>query len=304
MATHTWTGAAADNDYSTAGNWTGGVPTAGGDVVIGNNAAGVSVAITAGLNQSAVAIASFRVDQSYNAIIGSGDGTTFLQLNTTGPVIYDAGTSANASLDLSTASFASLTVTMPSTNSGRLYVKGGTSTATGKYVRLRNGTLEWVSGNCSDIFVAFNNESGQGTVLDWIAGTVATANGVAAQTRIVGGVVNVYGGTLGAYAGPSITHVSGNAEVTVYDGYLSLDNVAGGTVDYRSTTTVEQLYVTNTAEVTFANDVRPKTVSLATAAGRCTVNIDNPSLTLTAGIVRIGQPTIIYPSNDRVTAIA
>ena len=34
MATDTWTGAAGDNNWNTAGNWSDGVPTSDSDVVI------------------------------------------------------------------------------------------------------------------------------------------------------------------------------------------------------------------------------------------------------------------------------
>lgn len=281
MATHTWTGAAADNDYSTAGNWTGGVPIAAGDVVIGNNAAGASVAITAGLNQSAVAIASFSVNASYDATIGSTDGSAYLQLNTTGNIIYwGAGV---ACIDASVAAYALLEVN-PTDTAGELYWKSGTAAAIGTAADLKAGIIRWVSGDVTALYVNYTSSTIGGPTVYWMAGTGGSTD----LGEITGGTIEQTGGTI-------VASISGGI-VTVYDGTCGLGLITGGSVDYRSTTTVSGLAISNEAEITFANDVRPKTVSSAIAYGRAEVDARNPNVTWTAGIVTVGQPTVLYPT--------
>lgn len=73
MATRVWDGtdATTPNDWSVTGNWEDGtVPTTNDDVRI---PAG-SAAITAGLNQSAVAIGDFYIEPGYDQNIGSASG--------------------------------------------------------------------------------------------------------------------------------------------------------------------------------------------------------------------------------------
>jgi hypothetical protein len=78
MATKLWVGTDSGNegDYSTAANWSpSGVPVATDDVILANS----SQDITAGLDQSAVALTSFTVDLSYTGLIGSSD-SDFLEI--------------------------------------------------------------------------------------------------------------------------------------------------------------------------------------------------------------------------------
>lgn len=81
--TSTWTGASADGNWSTAGNWStsGGssAPPASTDNVI---ISGGDRDITAGLNQSAITLASLKVTDGFRYNIG--DTSNSLQINCSG----------------------------------------------------------------------------------------------------------------------------------------------------------------------------------------------------------------------------
>lgn len=102
MATKIWTGASS-GAWGTAGNWSGGVPENGDDVYFLNNA----VAVTSGLDQSAVTVASLHIEQSYTGSIGTA--TEYLAIGATNVYIgehYGSGTpsgSGRLKLDLRAA---------------------------------------------------------------------------------------------------------------------------------------------------------------------------------------------------------
>lgn len=96
MATKTWVGGngGGTEDYSIAANWSpSGVPGASDDVVVPPTAA---YGITAGLNQSAVSLASFTVERGFTKPIGTS--SAYLQI-TTGKFSYEG--SAQSWIDLS-----------------------------------------------------------------------------------------------------------------------------------------------------------------------------------------------------------
>lgn len=84
MATKYWTNANANGDWSVAGNWSpSGVPVTGDDVFIEQG----SDAIIAGLNQTAVNLASLRI-----SFMGSiGTSTTPLTISCSGNVVITGG---------------------------------------------------------------------------------------------------------------------------------------------------------------------------------------------------------------------
>ncbi|MFO7897435.1 MAG: hypothetical protein R6V58_00070 [Planctomycetota bacterium] len=77
MATTLWTGDAGDNDWSTAGNWSNGVP-ANGDTVYFRDG---SEDVTASLDQSAVTVTKLVIEQSYTGLIGTP--SAYLQIGAT-----------------------------------------------------------------------------------------------------------------------------------------------------------------------------------------------------------------------------
>jgi hypothetical protein len=92
MGTHIWTGASS-GAWNTAGNWTGGVPTAGGDVYFLNNA----VSVTSDLDQNAVTVGSLHIEQSYTGAIGTA--AAYLAIGATNVYIgehYGSGTPAGS----------------------------------------------------------------------------------------------------------------------------------------------------------------------------------------------------------------
>lgn len=123
MAKVIWDGSAGDNDWSTAANWsTGSVPVASDDVYIGGNAfAGRNSNITAGLNQSAVALASLTIYSDYTGQIG--DASTYLQVGATRADIGVQGSGVAVA-----------------TGSDRLKIDFGSITAATIYVDSSSGT--------------------------------------------------------------------------------------------------------------------------------------------------------------------
>ena len=119
MANRTWTGedSANPNDWSLAANWReGSVPINADDVFLIDNA----TSITAGLDQSAVTLASLNIDLSYTGNIGLDD-TSFLIIGSTivnlGQNLGSAAPSGAPRLNLDLRGAAAVTVFGTSSNS-------------------------------------------------------------------------------------------------------------------------------------------------------------------------------------------
>lgn len=120
MANKTWVGTATPGDWSVAGNWSAsGVPSNGDNVRI---PAGSS-AITAGLNQSAVALGDVIFEEGYAAQVGTSTG--YLQIDPDRFEYWGGGTTANY-IDLGSAAISIRIYGSPSASTGYrgLYLKG------------------------------------------------------------------------------------------------------------------------------------------------------------------------------------
>lgn len=98
MATNVWIGGNAGNEtnYATAANWTlGAAPVATNDVIIPAEASD-GIALT--LDQSAVQLASFVVEEGYAGTIGSATAALQIDVANTGKCSY-AGSGAFAKID-------------------------------------------------------------------------------------------------------------------------------------------------------------------------------------------------------------
>lgn len=208
MATHTWTGAVSGN-YGTAGNWAGGTPVGGGDVIID----ATSVNIDDGLDQSAVDLASFYVGPNYTGQIGNSD---------TAPLIIEAtlvtvdGGGANGYLGVQDSDVVKIFAVGP-TGTGNLTITATTC----PLLVVNQGIVKLFSGTVTlATLSAFNGVQGN-AALNVLNGTITTlksgpgtasileasASGVITTADVNGGVLdivasagtltnlNAYGGT-------------------------------------------------------------------------------------------------------------
>ena len=133
MATKSWVGTDTGNesDYSVAANWSpSGVPAAADTVILPGTS---SQNITAGLDQSAIALAAFIVEDGYSGTIGTSAGYLQIDADTitfdgSGAAYIDTG-SADVDFDVTgtaTATAGSFGLYIIGTNIDDLSVKSGT----------------------------------------------------------------------------------------------------------------------------------------------------------------------------------
>lgn len=225
MATRTWEGGTS-GQYDLAANWVeGSVPIAGDAVTI---PATSTQAITTGLNQSAVTLASFTAEYGAPAM---GIETAYLQIAASGTIRFSG--SATSLLDVGGSATVQVdnTITPSSTGYSGLYLKGSgittlllnggytafawrageTSSAT--TIRVANNATLWTGASVTN--TTFHQEGG--TSILWHGGTTMNINGGTVTTRSSGAwtTVNQYGG----YFYPNST------------GTISNGNCYGGTWD-------------------------------------------------------------------------
>ena len=246
MATKRWLGIDSGNegDYGTAANWTAsGVPGSADDVFF---TATNTQAVTATLDQSAVAIDEFRVEAGSTGAMGSATGYLIIDPNRvvwegTGESYVDTGTTASKDVT----------------------IKATASALTGKsglYLLGTVGVLSVASGR-----VAYCGLAGEPDPVTAVRTTAATANvliGVGATVTNIdchGGVVTnrsvnattdvkIYGGEVVCEGLGAITNVNvydgtftGNAAGTITNLY-----VRGGTADFTKMTearTITNVYL-------------------------------------------------------------
>lgn len=280
MANKIWVGTDSGNegDWSVAANWSpSGVPASSDDVFFEDS----SQDVTAGFNQSAVALSSLNIDASFTGKIG--DASSYLQIGTSelnigmhnGPgspagsgrikidlgstactaVIYNAGTSVDdykPTVRLK-ANSASTTIEVRKGKVGAAYDTGETSTI---------GTISVSYDNSkttdADVFI------GDGvtlTNLNQIGGECVCESGVT--------TINVEDGTLTLYGSGAITtcNVKGGDVYPNSTGTISTLDVTGGNVDFtkcRSARTVSTAKIGSggaikydPSVVTMTNKVQP-----------------------------------------------
>lgn len=225
MAERIWIGTDSGNDgkYATAANWSGSaVPQAGDDVIFRNS----SQDVDGDLDQSAIALASFTVEQSYTGDMGtiSGNVVTYLQIATallsvgrhdgyssptgSGQILLDLGSStACTGTVYRTASTATVTNFMPlqllaANNSTKLYIQGG-KVGFANAMPTETSTIDTI-----DVGVGAQVTTGAGLTLEnWIqtGGTGVLRSATSVKLDLLGGelrtegtgthaIVNVYGG--------------------------------------------------------------------------------------------------------------
>ena len=227
MAVRTWDGndATTPYDWSVSGNWLeGSVPVSTDDVVIPSG----SAKITAGLNQSAVTLASL-VFEDFDQDVGSSTG--YLQVGVSGEVRFDL-LGGQQFINLGSSSVSPIVNSSGGATSGQralniigsalstLVVNGGSvgvaldaaQSATVTTVKVLNGDV-WLGENATVTTLYLTG----GTVRQQCATTTTELNGGSVRTVGTGtiGTLNVYGGMV-------------QPEST---GTITTANLYGGTID-------------------------------------------------------------------------
>ena len=289
MATRYWIGTDSGNegDYGTAANWSGAtVPEAGDSVVFRNSSQDCDDT----LDQSAIALTSFTVEQSYTGKIGTvtGNAPVYLQIATalldigrhdganapagSTQLLLDLGSgTACIGTILNSATTAAAANLMPiqiiAANAGtKIYVKKGrvgfANATSGETSTIDTIDVGYVSSPASDATVS----TGSGLTLETWNQTGGRATLRSATT--VGLVIR--DGQLrteGSGAHPAIS-VYGGELVSNSTGTITLLNCYGGTTDFsrsnqaRTVTTTDVWGGTtlklNPAVVTLTNDPEPQ----------------------------------------------
>jgi hypothetical protein len=226
MANKLWVG--TDGNYGTAGNWSpSGVPIAGDHVRI---PASSTQSITSGLDQSAVAIASFIVEEGYAGELGTS--AAYLQIdpdrfefNGTGQSWIDIG---SAEIDVqvigtATAATGERGLYLKGSAIDELTVLGGNVGVAAKFGETATVATCRVTGSTADVWI------GSGTTLTTLSVTAGMVRLRAAATTVA-----VYGGTVYTEETGAITTVnlSGGTIYPNSSGTITTANLLGGTADF------------------------------------------------------------------------
>jgi hypothetical protein len=278
MAAKYWLDTAADGNWSTATNWSGGtVPVNSDDVYLENG----SRDITLGLAQSAVALASLNIAQSWTGAVGSA--SAYLAIGATKARIgyHDNGTSQPA-------------------GSGRIKVDFGSSNVA---VVIENTATTPTDTDLAPVRLLLNHSSATVEVRNGTVGIAATyetetstvgevsVTGSAASLKMSDGVtittLNTKAGNVVANGAlPALEQTGGTLTVNG-SGAVGSAVVDGGTFIHRTTGATTTLAIGRAGTADLSQDARAKTVANCTMQAGATLlaNTGNPaSVTFTNGI--------------------
>lgn len=212
MTDKIWTGV-TDGDWGVAGNWSpSGVPTASDSVYL---TADYSVNITAGLDQSAVAIDKFVVD-GFTGEIGSL-ALGYLQID---PDLFSFSGSGVSFIDIGTAAIdLDIRLTAAGGATRGLYLKGSAITV-----------LSLIGGN-----VGLANQYGESSTaanIRVLGGTLVCGSGATLTT------VDAYGGTTNLGANVTTLNVYEGSVITTSTTAVTTFNGFGGTMTHNGTGTI------------------------------------------------------------------
>jgi hypothetical protein len=268
MANKTWLGNDSGNegDWATAANWSPAVvPTTGDDVRL---VADYNNAVTAGLDQSAVAVGDVIVEEGFTSAIGTA--TAELQID---PNRFEFSGSGTSYIDLGSAAIPAQILGTANADSGKrgLYLFGSALTI----VNVEAGSVGLASrhGDTGTITTVRINGSGADlwlgegltlTTLDILAGVAALRCGAT--------TVNIYGGELTTAEVAAITTLTihGGEAVLNATGTVTTLNHEGGTVELTqsgATRTITTYNPQNGATLHRNPAVTFTTFNLPTAAG-------------------------------------
>lgn len=265
MATKYWVGGTS-GDYSVAGNWSpSGVPAAGDDVIIQG-----TVAITAGLDQSAVELNSFTVLPGYSGAIGSLTGFLIIDLGD-GDRFEFAGTGLSF-ISVGSAAVSPVITNTATVSSGSGLYLLGTALAT---VTLLKGSLEVFTGSTVT------------TINQGYTSTLASDTALSVPTGVTLTTLNRTGGTCTLNVGATTVTNDGGTLTTRGAGTITTMNVTGGTVYPNSTGTITTLNADG-GTVDFTRSRGARTVTTLNRTGDSVVILDDAYVTLTNAVTTDG----------------
>jgi len=244
-ATKIWVGTNSGNegDWSTAANWSpSGVPTNGDDVYFENS----SQSVTAGFDQSAVALNSLNFDQSYTGMLG--DDVNALDVNSTtvsSGYHYGPGTPAGSPLiNLKLGSMQSVvtiynTGTSSNSNKPAFRLKCNNASTT---VEVRKGSVgiavetgdTATLGTLNISYISQVNTDADVLVNSGVTLTTLNQTGGDTILRCGATTINVEAGTLKTYGSGAITtlNIKGGTTTSNSTGTITTCNITGGTADF------------------------------------------------------------------------
>ncbi len=271
-ATKTWTSTTTGGVWTTTGNWTGGTPVAGDDVVI--NPASATFTIT---GVPSISLNSITIG-------GSGTSVVTLQAATAGNTLTISGTSGfvlNNSLTLSSTTALNLTVSNTTATS---------SIASGKTLTVGAGcTLNFASGG------TFTNSAGATGLVTTGSGIInfsGTSQTLPALTIATGGTLILSGsGTKTLNISMSIAGTL-SMQGTATAGGIAPSYSAGATIEYKGSAAQTASSNEWSLATTNINLTVNNASGLTLPSSRTVVN-----LTLTAGALSIGTTTLTVNGN-------
>jgi len=272
MATKLWVGTDTAGDWSVAANWSpSGVPGAGDDVFLTDS----SQDVDAGLDQSAIVLASLAIDQSYTGDIGTS--AAYLQIDTAILDIgqhYGAGSphgSGRIKIDLdATACVVTIHNSGTSTDNKPAILLKALNAATTIEVRKGSVGIAYLTGETTTVATIKSNYISQ-KLTD---ADVYIGSGVTLTT------LSMLGGTVDLLCAATTVTNEGGTLTTGGSGAIITLNADGGTVNSNSTGTITTMNITG-GTVDFTKSQAARTVTTLKVDAPGIVKYDSSIVTLT-----------------------
>ena len=227
--TDNWTGAAGDNQWSTAGNWSSGVPVSTSSVCIASSfTSTITIGTLAATNQTIASLTSGAPLSFTQGPLTISGAATFADLRVSGGTLTLNGTSTITTLELSSGT---LSGTGTQTISGLLTWSGGTESGTG--VTNANGGMT-ISG---EPFLDTRTLNNAGTAT-WTGNEFLMLNG-SIFNNLSGAIWNHQADTQIAFDGGTTPTFSNTGTFEKTAGTASNGGGVGSSIVFNNTGTVE-----------------------------------------------------------------
>jgi hypothetical protein len=263
MAEKLWVG--ADGNYGTAGNWSpSGVPSTGDNVRIPAGGGSISTS----LDQSAVAIGDFIVEEGYTGTIGTS--AAFLEID---PNAFSFSGQGTAYIDVGAAAIPLDVRNTANATTGNygLYLIGSAITVL-SVTRGRVG-LAIRSGETSTVTTAVRTTGGQATI------------GIGSGVTLTGTSIDILAGTVTSEATIIDADVSGGTLTLLLAAAATKVNVNGGAFVHNSTGTVIDVNM-HGGSADWTQSGVPRTITnLTIYKGFSTMRMNPQAVTITNDVV-------------------
>lgn len=230
MATRIWTGAAGDGDWGNDANWDTAKPASGDTVVFGSG----SSSVTAGLDQSAVDVASIFISRGYTGNIGAPGNPVNIGIQT--KLEIDGGGSEIHFGSGGTYDWGRVVISYPGPNgAGNVSL---TPTSGAAAIAIARGNVIYTAGTTALVVLqraatggnpVLSMSGGTLTLLEQLTGTAYQAGGTITTHRMIGGNCKVTGGnytTCNIYGGDIIWNTTSTlSTLNGYGGHFDASRV-------------------------------------------------------------------------------